>query len=410
MKEGSRWSGAASLTVIRVATFVVGAASTVVFARLLGPAKYGVYASAAAVLAVVALFGNLGVDQLFLRSELDAEELRSRARQVAIISSALALAVGVLWPGLGVDSRVCFVALALAGAADDLKLPYLLVPQRELEFSRRGSREMLLQSFPTTIALVAVVLLRSPIGISVATMLGSALAVVPAKRALGGLWSKAAPGLGRTLRKSLPYAAAGALYTAYFQIDGALLASLRSPKEVGYYAVAYGVVFATIVVPVVLNGDIMLPQFYATDRTGIQARRILWRFAMLSIVCGMMALAAVELLGPGIIRLLFGTRYRAAIALLRILGFALVPHFVNSWAGNSLVGRARIRLVLVVQGCLLAVNLVGNILVIPVYGARGAAWMTVCTEVFGTVLYVGTLVGVGRFHGRRGAADAEAGS
>jgi O-antigen/teichoic acid export membrane protein len=386
----TRWpglSGTVGLAASRALGLAMTSAVTVTIARVLGPSLFGAYASAAAILAVVLILGNLGIDQLYLRWDIELEELRSRSLQLGAATMGLSFLGAMLWPGLSVTVRVCIALLGAAAGAEDLKLAYILEPQRQLMFLRRGRRELSLQAIVVVSSLIAVAIHPSPPSIAAAVLIGSLIGLIPAARHLGWWRRILEPGVLELTRKAFPYCLAGAIYTAYFQIDAAILASFRPTAEVGQYRAAFSLVFALILFPVAMNNDTMLARYYAASLDALAQRAVLRRFAVASLVGGVVAVAGVELLGPVAVHILFGSSYEPAVELLRILGLALLPHFLNSWAGNSLVGRGLVRLVVRIQLALLTVNVVGNLILIPSTGARAAAWMTVATETVGLALY-----------------------
>ncbi len=375
-------------------SFSLAAGYLVVIGRILGPSRFGIYTSATAILAVVLFFGYLGLDQLYLRGGIDEAQLNVASAQAAIIVGGLTVMTAALWPGIGTSTRVCILLLGVVVACDQFRLPYVLEPQRRLDFGRRGLRELKLRALVLGGGLSALAVSQEAVPVATGAAIGAILTLLGTRR---GGWSIRALrettwNATRTVfRAGLPYAISSALYTAYFRVDMALLASLRDPRDVGIYGAAYSLVAAAAFVPIVLNIDLLRTRLYQLDPRSSDARGLHRRFGILSLGIGVLATLGFELLGPAAIHIGYGPEYEAAKPLVRILGLAMVPHVINSWGASVLIASGRLRVALTIQAGMLVTNVVGNLILIPGYGARGAAIMTVGTESVGLILYLAAL-------------------
>jgi O-antigen/teichoic acid export membrane protein len=375
----------------RALIFAASTASLVAVARVLGPAEYGVLAAAGAISLTVQAFGALGLDQLYLRGDVGDGELRGGSMHVSLLQiAAVAVAAGC-WPQLSIVARLCTVALGISQATATMRLPWLLVPHRRLQFAVRARREVASFLLTQCVIVAVVVTGHGP--------LAAAALAVPA-----GLFLVAVSGaqVGErpptSLRRSwhllcagLPFVFSSVFYTLYLQVDAALLAALVAPAVVAQYSVAYSFVIAAAVIPVALNNDVLRPHLYRA--AGPEPRAALTRrFAWLSLALGFAAGLSIFFLGPLATRLLYGHRYAAAGVLTSILAVALPFHYFNSWAGNILLAARRLREVVAVQAALTCGNIAANLILIPRLGAQGAAIATVGTEAAGLCLYVACLM------------------
>lgn len=394
--------GGVLLVASRAAIFLGTAGSTLVLARVLGPGEFGIVASATAITSILLVFGSFGLDQLYLVGEIDRHALRVRSTQIFVVAAALATLGALAWPSVATTTRACVALIGVATALDYLKLPYLLEPQRRLDFGRRARRETVLRLGIAGAAVAGALLRQSPVTVGAAILLASVALLAPA-RALPRLdRHQPVSSLPEMLRRGMPFAVSGALYTLYFQIDMALLASLSSSEAVAQYRAAYNFLAAAVVLAVVLNNEIMRPRLYRLAIDGREFAAILRSSAVLSAGVGAACAVVTVGLGPAAVSLAYGDAYRPAGTLVRILGLAILPHFFNSWAGNALVARRHVRLVVLLQAALVAVNVAGNLVLIPSRGPTGAAIMTVVTEWAGAVLYGWVLWRAARSRSRRG--------
>lgn len=384
-------SDAAVLLLSRAVMFAASTASLIAVARILGPEQYGVFAAAGAIALTAQAFGALGLEQLYLRGDADERDLRSASMHVAMLQVLAVVAAAAAWPHLSATARLCTAALGVSQATATMRLPWLLVPQRRLKFGVRARREAAAFLLTQVVIVTAVVLGQGALGAAVLAATAGLFLVAATRAQVGARAAMSLRQSGRLVRAGLPFALSSVFYTVYFQVDAALLAALAAPAAVAQYAVAYSFVAAAAVVPVALNNDVLRPHLYRAATAGARAA-LARRFAGLSLGLGIAAGVAVYVLGPMATRLLYGHRYAAAGVLVSILALALPFHFVNSWAGNILVGAGRVRAVVAVQAALTCANIAANLILIPMLGARGAAIATVGTEAVGLCLYAAWLL------------------
>ncbi len=176
----------------------------------------------------------------------------------------------------------------------------------------------------------------------------------------------------------LPLALTFVVTTLYFKIDVPILQLFRSFDEVGWYASAYKPFEALLFVPMsMLNVIFPLLAVYhreAPDRLALATDR----FYKLLLLLGWPLTVGVAVLAPGLTRLL--RLYPQAEPALAILALGIVFMFVNNtWIGtlNAIDRQAAFTWAALAS---LVVNVALNLVLIPLYGYRGAAWATVLTE------------------------------
>ena len=170
-----------------------------------------------------------------------------------------------------------------------------------------------------------------------------------------------------------------------------LLLHLRGAEETGFYAAAFRIVEALLLL---LAGvmTVLFPRLAASIRGApeafradfVRAWRTLWVSGLLVAVNGW--LWAVSLLP-----VVFGGAYAPAQALLHVLLGAIPLMAVNYLLTQSLVAAGRERFYAVAAGLCAVVNIGLNLFSIPRWGAAAAAWITLGTE---GVLFVSCVWGL----------------
>jgi O-antigen/teichoic acid export membrane protein len=180
-----------------------------------------------------------------------------------------------------------------------------------------------------------------------------------------------------SLRRGRSVAAAGIVNTVYLRIDMWLLGIIAGAVAVANYAVAYRF-FDALLLPSLTLASLSVVQ--CAGLTGAELRTRLVRLGSSAAAATAPFAAAVIVFAPGIISLLFGSRYGAATTPLRILAACSIltaPIFATTFP--LALRSARMAWAL---GVALVVNVVGNIATIPALGPAGAAWTTlVCDAV-----------------------------
>ena len=169
----------------------------------------------------------------------------------------------------------------------------------------------------------------------------------------------------------------------YFRIDSFVLALTRTTAEVGLYGLAYKVFELPIVLPTFFMNAVY-PLLLLKLRTQDSGRRtyemktlLKKSFTVLSLTSVVFSLTlwyAAPLLA--VIR----PEFTESIPLLRVLSLGLPFFFLSSLMMWTLIALGKQMVLAVIYGSLMMVTVLLDILVIPTYGAIGAAWITVGSE------------------------------
>jgi O-antigen/teichoic acid export membrane protein len=183
------------------------------------------------------------------------------------------------------------------------------------------------------------------------------------------------------LVRSAPIALGMIFSVLYFRLDIVMLQLMTDEKVVGYYSAAYKLFELSIVFPT----SIMLVLFptlveeYHSDHSQFK-KSSKKAFGMFSLVGGSFALILWGF-SSWIITFIFGDDFFPSIIVLKILSGAIFLFFLNFLLANILIssGRETINTWNLVGATVL--NIILNWVLIPQYGAIGAAWSTMFCEV-----------------------------
>ncbi len=171
------------------------------------------------------------------------------------------------------------------------------------------------------------------------------------------------------------------LWLLYFRIDSVMLGVMRGDFDVGIYNVAYKLLEGSLFIP----STIMIV-FFPTLAKQQRFKEVFGQLLLLLGTLGLGACVALYLASPSLIRTIFGPRFSESAAVLQTLSLALPSVFVGHLTTQSLVALDSTRRYLLVASLGTLLNILLNFLLIPSLGPVGAAWATVATEAFVTLL------------------------
>lgn len=200
------------------------------------------------------------------------------------------------------------------------------------------------------------------------------------------------PRIGRgsireTLRSSYQYGLSGILGHVYFKADIIMLSALAGLREAGIYAAAFKLVDLVYKVAV-LSGRVFAPAiFKASHEPGKTFKVLASMMTRFLAIAGLVAGVAAFILAEELILLLFGEKYAASIPVLRILGGVMATKCVMV-ALQLLLSSIDLHFQRVVSLSVAVVAHLGaNAILIPIFGAEGAAWAALFSGVLLILLY-----------------------
>lgn len=188
-------------------------------------------------------------------------------------------------------------------------------------------------------------------------------------------------GLPRRIAEySLPLTATNSAYVLDRRIDTLLVGFFLSPVEVGFYVLGDRVV-RILQTPMSALGFTLSPMFGSEKAAGNITRisRIYEVTLVNSLLLYIPAAAGIVLIADPLVTLVFGPEYSGAIIVLQVLGLYAVFKAITKLTDNGLnyLGRARDRAIF--RGSTAILNVILNVILIPIFGVVGAAIATVIT-------------------------------
>lgn len=202
-------------------------------------------------------------------------------------------------------------------------------------------------------------------------------------------WRPRWKALGHLVRLSLPLGVAALVDSLNANIPRYVLASSAGLEELGFYAatVYFLVGQSTVLVAVADAARPRLARLYL-ERSG-QFAKLSGRLALLGAGMGSVGLLLALGTGDALLRLVYGEAYTAQAALLVWVMVAAIPWNLAGVAGTALAAARRFRALSFSFLLMGLVTGLASVMLIPTFGAIGAAWALTLGM---TVRLVATLV------------------
>ena len=373
---------------------IIGFAGTVYVARRLGADAYGVIAVAAAIVLYFSHIADFSVEFIGVRTiaqdrgavdRLVPPLLATRLMLATACIAVLVLAGFFILPQP--DGAILAVtSLGLLTVAGSTRWVYLGIERPATVALARTGSELL------ALALV-VAFVRDSGDMSVVPLSrvagDGAMVVVLAlvlRRFGYSLPMRHTRGVVRPILASAsPLVAHAILGLVIFNGDLIFLRALRDARTAGMYAAAYTLISFLLNLGVTF-GSSLLPVL-AREAGDPSRQRASFDHAMIQALAVALPIAAGGcLLAGGLMHLMFGATYAAAVPALRILVWSIVVAWVRNVVQMGLIARHEQSFVLRTSLWSAAANVALNLLLIPRFGMTGAALATVATETIRTLI------------------------
>lgn len=382
--------GGATLFVLRVVALGLAVGSGILLARLLGTAGFGRYEAAMGWAGVLGVGAGLGADKLVVRETAIARHTGDAAQARAVLRMALVvvgLASAAVAAMAWLVSRSPFApsGLGIVGLGVVPVLALLRVLQAWLQGLGRVVRsqvpELLVLPLVLLVAVAGLAVVGRDLDADAALWCQVAAGLAALGWVLGSVWRasgarggrSAGVGARRWCLALLPMTAIAGLHVAHARANVVLLDLLSSPEQVGLFGSANRAA-GLVTIGLVAANAALAPAIAALHAGGrgealaaAAIRSARWASLIGAPVAGVCTFGSAAVLG------VFGPGFAGAQAALVVLATAQLVNVLVGPVGVILMmtGHARDALNGVALGA--TVNIGLDLLLIPTYGATGAA-------------------------------------
>ena len=381
-----------------VLAFLIGA----YVARILGPDQYGVLGFAQSIVNIAAVVASLGIDNIIVRQLVVEPTNRHEYLSAAAV---LRFGAGVLfvflaaiyWAIFASSDRSSLLVLVMMLSVPVNAISVLALDLQAIVASKYVVFARTSQSIIGSVLRLASALLRLPVVAfawisTLESLLFNVLLVVYHGRATQSmrLRSPQASTLILLVREGWPLLLASVSVILYMRVDQVMLKAMRGDLETGIYIAAVRLSEVLHFIPVIVCSSVY-PSI-------VKAREVdyLKYVARTQLLCDGLYLVALAfaltftLLARPMVQLLLGDAYLAAIPVLQVHIWSTIAVFLIVASTQWLLAEGLQVVTLITNAIGLLANVALNFVLIPAYGALGAAIAT--TISYTLALFAGLLL------------------
>ena len=359
-------------------------------ARYLGTAGFGKYSFVFAYLAFFNIITDLGLQQILVREMArepsTAPKLIGNAYVIRLLLTVFAVGLAIVlitllpYP-IDTTSYVYIAAFTLffISFSDfyatifqaNLAMQYNVIAKLTFKFISAGLILWIIFSHGTLVQVMIVLVFSEGIK-TLLSYLFSRKFVRPRFTIDFGLWRY-------LLKECLPLALTGVITIIYYRIDVIMLSVMMGDTAVGIYSAAYRLCDPFSLIPYALTVSLfplMSAYFKSSKDDLIQTYTLAFRYLL--IIALPLAVGTV-FVADKVILLIYGTPFANSSTVLQILMWSVMFGMVNTLLWAALVAIDMQKLIMLSVTFCAAVNIILNILLIPVMSYNGAAIATVVT-------------------------------
>ncbi|MFK8185845.1 MAG: oligosaccharide flippase family protein [Phormidesmis sp.] len=386
----------------------------ILLARVLGPEAYEIFASAAALGAILSLFISLGFPDLLTREvALDPENgPKSTVHFLAVEAVGALVVLALLWPISRVlriegDSLVIFYFVMLA----EMSRSVLLTLRGLLKGSGQFRREMKLVTVERCVvvacSVVVLWLTQSLFWVVLTFALSRFLYVLGFFRYLSRRFDLRSPlSVQRSVsafKLAMPLALSGVLWIVFYQADILMIKAISAEGQAGFYSASYRImeVFSALYRVIFYVSFTRFSRSFMeeTQQLGAKAKgqmtRQIYKTTLL-LTLGILPIVLIAgLFQVTLVTRLYGETFLPSVRSLAILLPSISIFIFGELARYVILAMKQDRYLPPLLGSAVVLNIIVNLLLIPQFGAVGAAIATLVSELALTLVCLQVLIKMG---------------
>lgn len=374
--------------------------SFILVARWAGTDITGTYFYAISITSIFVTFADLGMTPVVIRAISGHREdgtrlLGAAIRAKGLLAPAASLAAMAFALLAGGDSTIiATVGIAcLVMTADTIHLVIYGALRGKQNLRPEAIGMFIGQTISAIAAALAAYFNFGPVGLAVALLLSSTWSVgwsLFQLKKFNIIAEQPRKSDFRLLaREAIPFGIAGIAVKVYSYVDSIFLKFFHGVTAVGVYSVAYKLTYALQFLPLTFTAA-LYPALSAAFAKGEKddVRNTFFGALRLMAGAGFVMTAGLSALAPRLIPLVYGVEYLEAVPALSVLPWVLLPIFMDFPIGALLNASHRAHLKTTAMVCTMIINIVLNLILVPLYGPVGAAWAGVVS--FWALFFIGT--------------------
>jgi O-antigen/teichoic acid export membrane protein len=378
----------------------------VLLARVLGPEQYDIFSTASALAAILSLLISLGFPDLLNRevARNPEEGIRSTGHILAVEGAGALVVLILLFPLtqlLGIkDSDISIFYLVIFAEVSRSVVLTLRGLLKGLEQFRAEMVVVIIERFSVVACSIVVLLLtHSLFWVMLTFTLTRFVHLIGFFRYLSSrvnLWSR--PNIQRSMsafKEALPLALSGVLWVVFYKVDVLMLKAIAPTGEAAFYNASYQImeIFSALYRVVFYVSFTRLSQSFVSDSN--QMLRQIYKTALL-LTGGILPIVFFAgLFQSPLVSLIYGKAYEPSVQSLSVLLPSITMIIFGELARYIIIAAKQDRYLPPLLLGAVVLNVISNLILIPVMGGAGAAIATLVSETGLTLVCLQVLVKMG---------------
>ena len=381
----------------RIVQSLLGFFISMLVARYLGPSNYGLINYAASIVAFLLPVAKLGLSSILVREVINYPDQEGET-----LGTALTLSIGSSL--LSVFGVIAFTLIANRDEPTTILVCALYSIQlifQALEMIQYWYQAKLLSKYTSLTALVAYIVFSAykiyllitgknifwfAVSQSIDYFVIASVLLFIYHKIGGQRLSFSKQAAKRMLADSKYYIIADLMIAVFGQTDRILLKLMISNAETGVYSAAVTcTTFTSFVFVAIL--DSARPSIFESRKYSMEAfEKNVVRLYSVIIYLALLQSVAMALFSPIIISILYGAEYVGAVNVLRVIVWYTIFSYIGSARNIWLLAEGKQKIIWKLNLFGAIFNVVSIVTLIPLFGAIGAAFASLCTQIFTNVI------------------------
>ncbi len=366
-------------------------------ARYLGPGNYGLISYGTAYVSFFSAFCTLGLNSVIIKDFTDHPDEQGEAIGSAIVmrlfSSLLSAIMLVSFVSI-IDHdeplTITVVAFCSLGLIFQVFETFNFWFQAQYKSKITSMATLTAYAFMSVYKIVLLILNKDVRWFALATSVDyiviAIFLYIAYKKNHGARLSFSRKKAGGLLKKSYHYILSSMMVAIYAQTDKLMLKNMMGETEVGYYAVATSIcAMWTFVLQAII--DSVYPtilKLYEQDKEDYECKnRQLYAIVF---YVSLVVSVGFLLLGDLVVKILYGQAYMPSSAILKVVTWYTAFSYLGVARNAWIVSEGKQKYLKYMYGCAAILNVLLNCVFIPLWGAVGAAFASLITQLFTSIV------------------------